>query len=122
MSLLLSKTLWVQATHFLPTVFMVQPLNTTSYLAIQLLTTQGPMVPVPTRLNYATIKGVQSQGVMGFYASAANVNVFSANTKTVHLFVHCNKVTIGTTGLPQLFWAAAGTKNAAGGINSQFEV
>ncbi|KIJ48573.1 hypothetical protein M422DRAFT_28331, partial [Sphaerobolus stellatus SS14] len=103
-------------------VFMVQPPNTTSYLAVQLLTTQGPTGPAPTGLNYVAIKGVQSQGATGFYVSAANDNVFNTNTKTFRSFVHCDKVTVGTTGLPQLFWAAAGTKNPAGCINTQFEV
>ncbi|KIJ53350.1 hypothetical protein M422DRAFT_25736 [Sphaerobolus stellatus SS14] len=105
---------------FSNSVFMVQPPNATSFLGIQLLTTQGPTGAAPKGLNYVAVKGTQAQGAMGFYVSAANDNVFSTNTKTFRSFVHCSSVTVGNTGLPQLFWAAAGTKTPSGCINTQF--
>ncbi|KIJ53351.1 hypothetical protein M422DRAFT_775917 [Sphaerobolus stellatus SS14] len=103
-------------------VFMVQPANSTIYMPIQLLSIQGPTPPPPKGMSFAAVMGAQSQGSTGFFVSPANENVFNTNTGSFRSFVHCDSVTVGTSGLPQLFWAAAGTKTPSGCFNTQFVV
>ncbi|KIJ53926.1 hypothetical protein M422DRAFT_24929 [Sphaerobolus stellatus SS14] len=101
-------------------IFMVQPANSTSYEAVQLLTSQGPTGPAPKGLNFVAVQGAQSVGSPGFFISQANENVFNANTKTFRTFVHCPTVTVPGTTLPQLFWAPAGVAAPSGCFDSQF--